>query len=92
MEDPVFSYADPTDRPVKRHFIHLIERATGQRELKRLYHALFRGGQNLRAAVAAAQAEFTGEPARRMLAFILATQRGLCADAGFRRAEAEAEE
>ena len=37
MEDPVFSYADPTDRPVKRHFIHLIERATGQRELKRLY-------------------------------------------------------
>ena len=37
MEDPVFSYADPTDRPVKRHLIHLIERATGQRELKRIY-------------------------------------------------------
>ena len=37
MEEPVFSYADPTDRPVKRHLIHLIERATGQRELKRIY-------------------------------------------------------
>ncbi len=37
MENPVFSYADPTDRPVKRHLIHLIERATGQRELKRIY-------------------------------------------------------
>ena len=63
-----------------------------RRELKRLYHALFRSGQNLRAAVAAAQAEFTGEPARRMLEFILATQRGLCADARSRRAEAEDEE
>ena len=37
MDDPIFSYADPSDRPVKRHFIHLIERATGQRELKRIY-------------------------------------------------------
>ena len=37
MEHSVFSYADPTDKPVKRHLIHLIERATGQRELKRIY-------------------------------------------------------
>ena len=37
MDDPIFSYADPSDRPVKRHLIHLIERATGQRELKRIY-------------------------------------------------------
>ena len=37
MDEPIFSYADPSDRPVKRHLIHLIERATGQRELKRIY-------------------------------------------------------
>ena len=37
MEETVFSYADPADKPVKRHLIHLIERATGQRELKRIY-------------------------------------------------------
>ena len=37
MEEPNFSYADPGDKAVKRHLIHLIERATGQRELRRLY-------------------------------------------------------
>jgi len=32
-----FSYADPSDPPVKRGLIRLVERATGQPELKRLY-------------------------------------------------------
>ncbi len=36
-EKLIFSYADPTDKRVKRHFIQLIERATGQRELKEMY-------------------------------------------------------
>ncbi len=37
MEDYLFSYADPTDPPVKRGFIRLVERATGQPHLKRMY-------------------------------------------------------
>lgn len=37
MEEPDFSYADPTFPPIKRKIIQLIERATGQPELKRLY-------------------------------------------------------
>ena len=37
MEEPNFSYADPGDRLVKRHIIRLVEVATGQRELRRLY-------------------------------------------------------
>jgi UDP-N-acetylglucosamine acyltransferase len=49
-------------------------------ELKRLYHALFRSGQNLRAAVADAQAKFTGGPARAMLAFVAAAKRGVVTD------------
>lgn len=36
-DDPNFSYADPSDRLVKRQIIRLVERATGQRELRRLY-------------------------------------------------------
>ena len=52
-----------------------------RRELKRLYHALFRSGRNLRDAVAAAQAEFVSTPARCMLEFILASKRGVCVDA-----------
>ncbi len=53
--------------------------STEQRiELKRLYHALFRSGKNLRAALAAARAEFTSEPARVLLDFIAASKRGVC--------------
>jgi putative hemolysin len=37
MEDLLFSYAALTDPPVKRRLIRLVERATGQPELKRLY-------------------------------------------------------
>jgi putative hemolysin len=35
--DYLFSYADPTDPPVKRGLIRLVERATGQPHLKRMY-------------------------------------------------------
>jgi putative hemolysin len=37
MDDYLFSYATPDDPPVKRGLIRLVERATGQPELKRLY-------------------------------------------------------
>ncbi|MBC8096882.1 MAG: acyl-ACP--UDP-N-acetylglucosamine O-acyltransferase [Akkermansiaceae bacterium] len=51
-------------------------------ELKRLYHALFRSDQNLRAAVAKADAEFTGKPARKLLEFVAQSKRGVCCDSG----------
>ena len=37
MDDYLFSYAAPTDPAVKRKLIRLVERATGQPTLKRLY-------------------------------------------------------
>ncbi len=37
MDDFLFSYATPSDPPVKRGLIRLVERATGQPTLKRLY-------------------------------------------------------
>jgi putative hemolysin len=37
MDDYLFSYAAPTDPPVKRKLIRLMEKATGQPALKRLY-------------------------------------------------------
>jgi UDP-N-acetylglucosamine acyltransferase len=49
-------------------------------ELKRLYHALFRSGKNLRVAVSEAQATFKTGSARTMLDFIAASQRGVCCD------------
>lgn len=39
MDDYLFSYAEPTDPPVKRGLIRLVEKATGQPALKRLYLA-----------------------------------------------------
>jgi UDP-N-acetylglucosamine acyltransferase len=53
-------------------------------ELKRLYHALFRSGQNLRDAAAAAREKFSGDEAKVMLDFLAASQRGVCADGGHR--------
>jgi UDP-N-acetylglucosamine acyltransferase len=47
-------------------------------ELKRLYHALFRGGTNFSAAVAAAQAQFSSPGAKVMLEFIATSKRGIC--------------
>ena len=55
-------------------------------ELKRLYHALFRSGLNLRAALAAARQQFTSGPAQVMLEFLAASKRGVCFDVGNRPA------
>jgi UDP-N-acetylglucosamine acyltransferase len=51
-------------------------------ELKQLYRALFREGQNLRAAVASAQGKFSGAPAKAMLDFLAGSKRGVCRDVG----------
>jgi len=51
-------------------------------ELKRLYHALFRGGQNLSTALAAAGNAFKSDDARALLGFVAASKRGICADTG----------
>ena len=59
-------------------------------ELKQLYRKLFRSGQNLRAALAAAQTEFSSAPAKIMLTFLAAAKRGVCTDTGHDD-EAEAE-
>jgi UDP-N-acetylglucosamine acyltransferase len=59
-------------------------------ELKRLYHALFRSGQNLRAAVDAARGQFSGEPAKLLLDFVTSAKRGVCTDIG-RASEPEAD-
>jgi UDP-N-acetylglucosamine acyltransferase len=56
-------------------------------ELKRLYHLLFRGGINLRAALAEAQKKFTSAPAKVLLDFIAVAKRGVCADTGCGPAE-----
>ena len=44
MSDPNFSYADDSMPPVKRGLIRLVEAATGQRKLRRLYLANRRDG------------------------------------------------
>jgi len=51
-------------------------------ELKRLYHALFRSGKNLRAALTEAQREFSGAAAKTLLDFVAAARRGICSDVG----------
>jgi len=51
-------------------------------ELKQLYHALFRGGQNLGAACAAARKHFSSEHARLLLDFVATAKRGVCRDTG----------
>jgi UDP-N-acetylglucosamine acyltransferase len=57
--------------------------SAGQRlELKQLYHALFRAGQGLRSALAAAQEKFSSPAAKVMLDFLTGSKRGVCADAG----------
>lgn len=49
-------------------------------ELKQLYHLLFRRGQSLRNAVAAARKQFTGTAATTLLNFVDEAKRGVCAD------------
>jgi len=54
-------------------------------ELKRLYHALFRSGKNLRAALDEARGEFSGAAAKAMLDFVASAKRGVCYDVGASR-------
>jgi UDP-N-acetylglucosamine acyltransferase len=56
-------------------------------QLKAAYRALFRSGQNRRAAVAEAQGKFEGGPARTLIDFVATTKRGVCSDVS--RAEEE---
>lgn len=51
-------------------------------ELKKLYHALFRQGVNLREGIEAAANRFTSPPARVLLGFLRNTKRGVCSDPG----------
>jgi UDP-N-acetylglucosamine acyltransferase len=56
--------------------------AADRLELKKLYHALFRSGENFRAAVAGAQGKFNSPPAKILLEFVAVAKRGVCMDAG----------
>jgi UDP-N-acetylglucosamine acyltransferase len=58
-------------------------------ELRKLYHALFRSGGNLKTALARIEGDCQSEPARALLAFVRASKRGVCSDKGRDRAEAE---
>lgn len=51
-------------------------------EVKQLYHALFRQGLNLRAALAGAQGKFSTAPAKLMIEFVAQARRGVCFDTG----------
>ena len=56
--------------------------AAERMELKKLYHALFRSGKNIRDAVAEAQKMFSGAGAKTILEFVASAKRGVCADVG----------
>jgi UDP-N-acetylglucosamine acyltransferase len=60
-----------------------------RRELKRLYHELFRAGINLRAAVAGAREKHSAPAPKIMLDFITAAKRGVCTDRGGGRRDQE---
>jgi UDP-N-acetylglucosamine acyltransferase len=48
-------------------------------ELRKLYHELFRSGQNLTTTAAACKKTFTSAPAQLMIDFVLASKRGVAA-------------
>jgi UDP-N-acetylglucosamine acyltransferase len=56
-------------------------------ELRKLYHELFRSGENLTKVAAAAKAVFTSEPSRLLLDFVLTSKRGVTADVAGAQAE-----
>ncbi len=58
-------------------------------ELKQLYHALFRSGKNMQAAITEARKIFSSVPANTLLEFVVAAKRGLCSDAGRVNKESE---
>jgi len=51
-------------------------------ELKKLYHVLFRSGQNMHNALAVAELRFTGELTQVMMNFVATSKRGVCTDVG----------
>ncbi len=58
-------------------------------ELRKLYHALFRSGKNLQAAIAEAQKNFRSPAAKVLLEFVAEAKRGLCSDTGRANDESE---
>lgn len=58
-------------------------------ELKKLYHVLFRSGQNLHNALAVAELRFSTELARMLMEFVATARRGVCTDGGERHEAAE---
>ena len=58
-------------------------------ELKKLYHALFRSGKSLRAAIDEAQKKFSSPMAKVLLEFVAGAKRGLCSDTGRMNREGE---
>ncbi|HET7624185.1 MAG TPA: acyl-ACP--UDP-N-acetylglucosamine O-acyltransferase [Verrucomicrobiae bacterium] len=60
-------------------------------ELKRLYHALFRGGKPLRAALEDSRTKFSSAPAKILMDFVASAKRGVCADSGARKLREETE-
>ena len=58
-------------------------------ELKKLYHALFRSGKNLRAAIDRAPKKFSSPMAKVLLEFVAGAKRGLCSDTSRRSRESE---
>jgi UDP-N-acetylglucosamine acyltransferase len=60
-------------------------------ELKKIYHALFRSGKNLRTAIADAQKNFNSATAKVLLEFVANAKRGLCSDTGRLNSESENE-
>jgi len=49
-------------------------------ELKKIYHLLFRGGLNFRAALEEARKSFSSAPAKTLLDFVAGTKRGIVSD------------
>ena len=63
--------------------------AADRLELKKLYHALFRGGSSFQIALAQARRDFATPAAKIMLDFVTAAKRGVCADTGTNRHQPE---
>ena len=53
-------------------------------ELRQLYKFIFRGGKNLRAALAEAKGKFHRPASKTLLEFIATAKRGVCSDTGQR--------
>ena len=56
--------------------------AEDRKELKKLYRFLFRGGKNLREALAEAATVFSGAPAQALMKFVRTAKHGVCSDTG----------